>query len=548
MVAALTVLVVDDNEANRALARATLEDEGYLVVLAEDGEAGIAAFERVGPQCVVLDIQMPKMNGVIACEKIRALPGGADVPIVFVTAQKAPAILDQALLAGGDDFLTKPFRPSELVVRVQAAVRLRGLLRERNEQRDELLRFHAQIQAANEHLVAASLRAQALADEANAARAVADLNEERFRTLVMTSSALIWQASATGQVTVDDEAWRALTGVDVGAGEWGWLDAVHPGDQERVRHAWAAAVAAGTSYECQHRIRKLEGGFAWVVARAARVPTGGADRPWIGMLNDISDRVRVEESRERFIGILGHDLRNPLNAILMAVEILDDLPAPQASVVARVGRSARRMEGMIRDVLDFARGRLGDGIPVAKTPVDMRGICEEIVAEMTQAYPGRAIRFEGAGDLRGEWDAQRVQQVLSNLIGNAVTHGSDAVHVTGSEAGDAVIVTVHNHGATIPTASIVTMFEPFTKVGHGPHQGEGLGLGLYIVSEIVRSHGGTISVVSDDRDGTTFSIRWPRRIAPRGIEAALTPLADAAAAIPTPEVFAPRRSVSRTST
>ena len=524
------MLVVDDNEGNRALAQATLEDEGYVIVLAEDGEAGIAAFERVHPQCILLDIQMPGMNGVTACAKIRALTGGANVAIVFVTAQHEAATLDRAMLAGGDDFLTKPFRPSELVVRVQAALRLRGLLRERNElhemttrQRDDLERFQLRIREANEHLVVTSVRAQQLADEANAARVVATANEERFRTLVMTSSALIWQATVWGHVRVDHDSWRRFTGVDKGPGEWGWLEAVHPGDQDRVRAAWTAAVVAGTPYACQHRIRRCEGGYATVLARAARIPTSGPAREWIGMLNDVSDRVRVDEARERFIGILGHDLRNPLNAILMGVEMLGGLGEPHAGIVTRVARSAHRMEAMIRDVLDFARGRLGEGIPIATTHADMRGICEEIVAEMTLAYPARTISFEGAGDLRGEWDQDRVEQALSNLVGNAVTHGTDPIRVVGRDAGDTVIVTVHNHGVPIPAASIATLFDPFIKVGQGFKPAEGLGLGLYIASEIVRAHGGTISVASMQGEGTTFVIRWPRRVPPRGSGAAPRP-------------------------
>ncbi len=512
--AGLTVLVVDDNEGNRALAKATLEDEGYDVVLAEGGEAGIAAFERVHPQCVLLDIQMPGMNGIAACQRIRVLPSGADVAIVFVTAQHEGSTLDRAMIAGGDDFLTKPFRPSELVVRVQSALRLRSLLRERNEQRDVLERFQKQTLAVNEHLLVSSVRAHELVDDANAARNVARLNEERFRTLVMTSSALVWQATAEGHV--DHEGWQQFTGVDAGRGQWGWLKAVHPADQDRVREAWTQAVAAVSPYVCQLRIRRREGGYASVVARAAPIPTSGPVREWIGMLTDISDRVRVDEARERFIGILGHDLRNPLNAIVMGVELLGDLPAPHSNVVATVARSAHRMEVMIRDVLDFARGRLGDGIPVVPSQVDLHRVCEEIVAEMTQAYPARTFSFEAAGDLRGEWDPDRVEQVLSNLVGNAVTHGEGAVRVTASDAGGDVVMTVHNQGAAIPAAMISTLFDPFSRAVQdvsGKHgAADGLGLGLYIASEIVHAHGGTITVSSVQGEGTTFAVRWPRKV------------------------------------
>ncbi|MFN0250033.1 MAG: response regulator [Kofleriaceae bacterium] len=145
------VLVVDDNAENRALARATLEDDGYEIVEAKDGAEGIAAFERSHPDCILLDIQMPGLGGIEVCERIRTLPGGDVVAIVFVTAQREIATFDRALQAGGDDFLTKPFRPNELVVRVQTALRLRRMAGERSElfaevklQRDDLQRLQLQ--------------------------------------------------------------------------------------------------------------------------------------------------------------------------------------------------------------------------------------------------------------------------------------------------------------------------------------------------------------------------------------------------------------------
>jgi two-component system, sensor histidine kinase and response regulator len=150
-VADRTVLVVDDNPANRALAQGTLEDEGYGVLLAESGAEALALFEREQPDCVLLDVRMPGMDGFEVCKRIRLLPAGAETPIVFLTALRDVDTFDEALRAGGDDFLTKPVRPTELVVRVQAAMQLRKLRLELREhydllrhQRDDLMRLQLQ--------------------------------------------------------------------------------------------------------------------------------------------------------------------------------------------------------------------------------------------------------------------------------------------------------------------------------------------------------------------------------------------------------------------
>jgi signal transduction histidine kinase len=146
-----TILVVDDNEANRSLARATLEDEGYRVVLASGGEEALALFAKDPADCVLLDVRMPGTDGFAVCERLRALPRGAETPIVFLTALRDVDTFDRALRSGGDDFLTKPVRPTELVIRVQSALKLRQLRSELREhydllkhQRDDLLRVQLQ--------------------------------------------------------------------------------------------------------------------------------------------------------------------------------------------------------------------------------------------------------------------------------------------------------------------------------------------------------------------------------------------------------------------
>jgi two-component system sensor histidine kinase/response regulator len=145
------ILVVDDNEPNRLLAQQTLEDEGYQVILATGGAEGVAAYTREAPDCILLDVRMPEVDGFAACRQVRALPGGEQVPIVFLTALRDVDTFDSALRAGGDDFLTKPVRPTELVVRVQTALKLRRMRAELGEQydllkhqRDDLMRLQLQ--------------------------------------------------------------------------------------------------------------------------------------------------------------------------------------------------------------------------------------------------------------------------------------------------------------------------------------------------------------------------------------------------------------------
>jgi two-component system, sensor histidine kinase and response regulator len=204
-----TILIVDDNPENRALARATLEDEGYRVVLATGGEEAVAMAASEHPDCILMDIRMPKVDGIVACERIRAQPGGEAIAIMFVTAQRDVASFDRAAEAGGDDFITKPYRPDELLVRVQTALRLRRIAAERTElsaqlkhQRDRLQRLELQKEQLVAFLVhdfknpvnAIELHAEAVLrkaeDPARARAAAAKIKEETRALLRMITDLL----------------------------------------------------------------------------------------------------------------------------------------------------------------------------------------------------------------------------------------------------------------------------------------------------------------------------------------------------------------------
>ena len=226
----------------------------------------------------------------------------------------------------------------------------------------------------------------------------------------------------------------------------------------------------------------------------------------------LMDERAAGELREQFIAVLGHDLRNPLAAVAMGATLLQRKvhdPAAVITAAQRIERSARRMSGLIDDVLDFARGRLGSGIGVEVVETATLGASlEGVTAELREAYPDRHIVSDIAVDVPVRCDPSRLQQLLSNLLANALSHGvaSAPVRVRARVDGPDVVVEVHNEGEPIPADRLDRVFEPFWRRTAAR---EGLGLGLYICSQIVRSHGGRLSVSSSAEQGTSFVARLP---------------------------------------
>lgn len=219
--------------------------------------------------------------------------------------------------------------------------------------------------------------------------------------------------------------------------------------------------------------------------------------------------------RERFVAVLGHDLRSPLSAILMSARLQRlEHPAdsPAGRLVSVVERSGKRMERMVTDLLDFARGRSDGGMPIARGATDLAALCRHALDEVSAGAPGAEIRFTAATEERGRWDADRIEQVVVNLVVNALAHRvpGTAVEVTLRDEGAAVVLDVANEGS-IPSHLLADLFEPFRRgpQAGGSTRGGGLGLGLYIVRAIVEAHEGRVAGWSDGAV-TTFRVTLPR--------------------------------------
>jgi PAS domain S-box-containing protein len=324
---------------------------------------------------------------------------------------------------------------------------------------------------------------------------------------------------------------------------WVYNSRLAPGDRELIGQSALALFpgAAGTELE-QLRRRVLSGdagaseAMSTLIAGGCRhylvhyEPLRGAGGAVVGLTGASVDVTELKQAqaelaqelvfRERMMGILGHDLRNPVSAVLGLAGLLrlqNGASDKTREGLQVIEQSARRMNEMIGTLLDFTQLRFRGSLPIMTNEVDLDELAHALVEELRVAHRGRQIELESSGDLRGQWDPGRLAQVVCNLVGNALSHGAreSPVRISLGDEGSEVVARVSNRGPVIPRDQVDRLFEPFQR---GPEQSDGgrsrgLGLGLFIVGEIVRAHGGTISVCSSE-ELTTFAVTLPRRARP----------------------------------
>ena len=296
---------------------------------------------------------------------------------------------------------------------------------------------------------------------------------------------------------------------------------------ERTRHIPLIFVTAGERHE-RRVFKGYESGAVDILYKPvdAHVLRSKADiffqlyRQRQQLAHELEAKSETLRLNELFVGVLGHDLRNPLTTVLTSAEYLRQSDDPK---IAKFGNwiytSGERMSRLIEDALDLVRVRAGGGIQVHPEAMNLGEVVGRIVDEQRLAHPDRQLHYEHSGDLAGSWDAERIAQVGSNLIGNALHHGVEGSPVTIAAHGSAsgVVLSVSNKGNIAPDV-LPHIFDPFRGTrdrDRGRHGG--LGLGLYIVQQIVIAHGGRIEVLTGTNDTTTFTVEFPHMLAaPQG--------------------------------
>jgi signal transduction histidine kinase len=285
--------------------------------------------------------------------------------------------------------------------------------------------------------------------------------------------------------------------------------------RSRLSEAADAEFIRVTPAEAQNLLKVID----WLAAAVARKHTSRKEHLEL-VEHDAPLPSDEADPRDRFIAMLAHDLRTPLNAIaLTAAAELRCAEGKDRRCAARVLGCAERMKRMIADLLDFAQARVGPGLPVRPERFDLRILLGEIVREIEDGHPGASVLLEGAAEILGAWDRGRIAQALSNLVSNAVHHRQPPqtpVHVRLSRQGDGVVIAVVNRSDPIPDSEIPRLFEPFERGPSSRCTRGSVGLGLFIVREIVVAHGGEVRAYNSPDEGTvTFCVALPLHCTPR---------------------------------
>jgi signal transduction histidine kinase len=296
--------------------------------------------------------------------------------------------------------------------------------------------------------------------------------------------------------------------------------------------ARAALAPGGTGvFAVEYRVARPDGAPQRWVSSQGQVHFDGSGQPrrFLGTGMDITARKRLEaetkaraDFEQQLIGIVSHDLRNPLSAILLGTHALlgqEGLGERQMKSVVRIQSSAQRAVRLVKDLLDFTQARLGGGLLMERRPLELAPLIMQMVLEVEAAHPERTIEVHREGDTRGEWDGDRIAQVVTNLVTNALKYSpaDSRVRVEARGVDGWVFLAVHNAGTPIPADKLPLLFQPMRRATNEVDKaGRSVGLGLYIVEHIARAHGGSVEVSSTETSGTTFTVRLPRSAPPGG--------------------------------
>ena len=512
-----SILLVDDRPANLTTLEAILQPLGHRTVRASSGEQALREVQRQDFAVILLDVQMPGIDGFEAARLIKAKPRSRKTPIIFLTAGD----LDQATQAraytqGAVDFIGKPFEPAQLRSKVSVFVEL-------FQQADEIRR-QTEILRKRDHERFEALVAM------------------RFRGLTDLLPLCVWAAGRDGRIHYCNKAWLLYTGMSPQRANLAdHLEVIHPDDRARVDAAWRQALEQGGELVVEYRLRRAsDGSYRWHLGRAVPERGPGGVVGWVATATDIEDHKRAElllaelaeraesarveaeaanRMKDQFLATVSHELRTPLNAIFGWVRLLRANKLDRAGTgraLETIERNTRIQTQLVEDLLDVARIISGK-LRLERKSVSPADVVRAAIEATRLSAEAKGVQLEVSIDpvpCRLDGDSSRLEQVVWNLISNAIKFTPRGGHIDVAlrvEGDTHALIEVTDTGKGIEPDFLPFIFDRFRQADSSTRRAQGgLGLGLAIARHIVELHAGAVEVVSEGPGrGARFTVRLP---------------------------------------
>lgn len=506
----VNILLVDDHPENLLALEAILGGLGQHLVRAHSGEEALRCLLNQDFAVILLDVQMPGMDGFETATLIRSRRRSQHTPIIFLTAYSTnDKQMFQGYALGAVDYLFKPIEPEILASKVTVFVDLFKKTEEVKRQATELAAVNADLRE----------------------------SEERFRSLSACSPVGIFLTDVEGRCTYTNPYFQSICGLSYEESlEDGWLQSVHPEDREQVLADWSDWTLANRSYSSEFRVKTPDGIVRQVHVRASPMRSASFELlGHVGTLEDITDRKEAEEARaqiireqaarieaeaanrmkDEFLATLSHELRTPLNSVLGWARLLRTRtfdPATTARALETIERNAQAQSQMIEDILDVSRIIRGK-LQLNLRPINLIPVVEAAIDSVRPAAEAKSLQLESLLDPALErvvGDPDRLQQIIWNLLTNAIkfTPEGGKIEIRSLLAGSCAQIQVKDTGIGIKKEFLPYVFDRFRQADSGTtREHGGLGLGLAIVRHLVELHHGSIYADSEgEGKGATFTV------------------------------------------
>jgi len=500
------ILLVDDHPANLVALEAILAPLGHDLVMARSGEEALRHILQRDFALILLDVQMAGMNGFETAGLIKQHPRSRHIPIIFMTAVNRDSVhVFRGYSQGAVDYLLKPFDAEILRSKVSVFVELyvRG---EKLKAQEQLLRVRER-------------------------EVMERKSQERYRHLLDAMPGCVWAADASGRVNYWNQPGLAYCGFDASAiADESFWECLHPDDRVDARADWETGLRGGVPFERQVRIKRAsDGNYRWHIARAVPERDEHGDIiGWIASATDIDDQKRAEEAlrkaivlRDDFLSVASHELRTPLTSLKLEVANLARIArrdsadgAPKViAKVEKIDSQAARLHRLIDELLDVSRIAAGR-LELHMEPVDIAQVVNEVGARFSEEAlrVGCALTVRAPVAVVGNWDKSRLDQVVTNLVSNAIKYGDcKPIEVELGADDDRAVLVIRDRGVGIAAHDHERIFGRFERAASSRNYG-GIGLGLWIVKQIVDALGGRVNVESTQGSGSTFTVELPRAL------------------------------------